>query len=372
MSTESPTAPKFSPLADPALRKQLEDFVRRRVPVADVDDVVQTVLCDALAARERPEGVEELRRWVLGIARHKVVDLHRRAHKEPPSELDDLEASPPPIEERGLVEWAERQAGSSREGQKTLGWMAREGEGEKLESIAAEEKVPAARVRKRVSRMRKWMKERWLAELAAVAAIAVLAFVVWRWLSQPEEVPEAKPEKPVPSATPELEQIERGRALRAEAMKRCDEAAWQPCLDGLDAAKALDPAGDASPEVGSARDQAARGLTPPPAPSSTPDDSKTAAPKSSLAPKPTATVDPEAMAKAKAMMDQKKAMEEKAYVGKKAPPPAPKKPTGKMAPTKSGSDDSVFSTPSGASDTSPPQNVAPATGSDFKTGGGKK
>ncbi len=359
MSTESPTSAKLSPLADPGLRKQLEDFVRRRVPLADVDDVVQTVLCDALAARERPDSAEELRRWVLGIARHKVVDLHRRAHKEPPSELDEIEAAPPPIEERGLVEWAERQAGSSREGQKTLGWMAREGEGEKLESIAADEKVPAARVRKRVSRMRKWMKERWLAELAAVATLALLAFVVWRWLTQPEvEVPEAKPEKPVPSATatPEMDRIERGRVVRAEAMKRCDESAWQACLDGLDDAKSLDPAGDTAPEVGAARENAVRALQPAPTP--TVEDAKPApSPKSSFVPKPTPTANPDAVAKSK------KFEEEKSY-GKKAPPKVTK-PTGKAAATKSGSDDAFFSTPSGASD-APAQN-APITG-----GGAKK
>jgi DNA-directed RNA polymerase specialized sigma24 family protein len=178
MSSEpSPAANKA--LGDPALHRSLQDFVRRRVPASDVEDVVQTVLCDALANPGRPVDPTELRRWVLGIARHKVVDLHRRAHRELPAELPEIEDHPAPMEARALAGWAERQAGAARDAQKTLDWMAREGEGEKLEAIAAEEQVPAARVRQRVSRMRRWMKERWAAELAAVAMLSALAIAAW-------------------------------------------------------------------------------------------------------------------------------------------------------------------------------------------------
>src|SRR5690349_15785644 len=91
---ETPPEKSPSPLADPALRRLLEDFVRRRVPATDVDDVVQTVLCDALAAQGRPTDEEELRKWLLGVARHKVADHHRRAVREPASELPEIEAGP--------------------------------------------------------------------------------------------------------------------------------------------------------------------------------------------------------------------------------------------------------------------------------------
>src|SRR3954470_9835498 len=91
MPSEPPSTAKDS-LGDPALRQSLQDFVRRRVPPSDVDDVVQTVLVDALAAEGRPREAEELRKWLLGIARHKVADCHRRAHREPPAELPEVEA----------------------------------------------------------------------------------------------------------------------------------------------------------------------------------------------------------------------------------------------------------------------------------------
>ncbi|MEP7126462.1 MAG: sigma-70 family RNA polymerase sigma factor [Byssovorax sp.] len=259
MSTEPPAMKTL--LGDPALRRALSDFVRRRVPPSDVDDVVQTVLVDALAATNAPSDPRELTRWMLGVARHKVADLHRRAHREPPAELHDLEGVPAPIEELEMARWAEEQAGSSRDAKQTLAWMAREGEGEKLEAIATDEQVPAARVRQRVSRMRRWMKERWLAELAAVAALGLVAVVTW-WILHRADRPEANP-LPAPSApiTPEPpSSLERARALRADALEKCSREDWAGCLEGLDQARGLDPVGDQAPAVGAARTQAKEGL----------------------------------------------------------------------------------------------------------------
>lgn len=276
MPAAEPTGAKKDPLADPGLRRALEDFVRKRVPAPDVEDVVQTVLCDALAAESRPREPEELRRWLIGIARHKVVDHHRRASREQVAESPELPeppVPPAPIEERELARWAEEQVGSAREGKQTLAWMAREGEGEKLESIAAEEQVPAARVRQRVSRMRRWMKERWMAELAAVAALAVLAILLARLFRK--DPPEVAP-RPEPTVAPEPQPspLDRARALRAEALRACDAQAWQECLRKLDEAAGLDPEGDRAPEVAAARDRAQKALTPPPAPTPAPTSEK--------------------------------------------------------------------------------------------------
>jgi RNA polymerase sigma factor (sigma-70 family) len=269
MSQAMPTetaSPARDPLGDPALRRSLEDFVRRRVPSADVDDVVQTVLVEALASPSRPREPGELKRWLLGVARHKVVDLHRRAHREPPMELPDLEGSPAPIEAREMARWAEEQAGSTRDAQKTLAWMAREGEGEKLEAIAAEEDVPAARVRQRVSRMRRWMKERWMAELAAVAMLALLAVAAWWLLRREGPIAHPIPDVPPTIAPEPPSPLDRARSLRADALRACDRGEWRPCLDGLDQARGLDPEGDAAPAVGAARARAADALraAPPP------------------------------------------------------------------------------------------------------------
>jgi DNA-directed RNA polymerase specialized sigma24 family protein len=178
-----PSASRTTALGHPALRRYLEGYVRRRVRPSDADDTVQAVLCAALEARRIPEDDEELRRWVTGIARKKIAAIWSRTSRSREESRDTSEApaSATPVEEIALVEWAEREAAAhaGETAARTLAWMAREGEGEKLESIAEEEREPATLVRQRVSRMRRWLRARWSVELAAaigaVVAIAILA-----------------------------------------------------------------------------------------------------------------------------------------------------------------------------------------------------
>jgi hypothetical protein len=48
--------------------------------------------------------------------------------------------------------------------------------------------------------------------------------------------------------------------LRRSALDACDRQEWVTCLRGLDAARAIDPAGDRDPAVQTARDDAKRAL----------------------------------------------------------------------------------------------------------------
>ncbi|MBK6516459.1 MAG: sigma-70 family RNA polymerase sigma factor [Polyangiaceae bacterium] len=283
------------------IRKMLSDYIRRRVPESDVDDVVQTVLVEALASERVPDDKSELRKWLTGVARHKIADHHRRAGRERPAELPEIETQPAPIEEQELARWAEKQARTSKEGDATLRWMAREGEGDKLEHIAAEEKLPAATVRQRVSRMRRWMKERWLAEVAAAAAIlGILVFLVYKLVAVPPKGPVVEKEvsppvapSPAPTGRVAPSPLERAAELRREALRTC-EAEPKACIDKLDEAKRLDPAGDASREVQGARRAAEQQLEPqqqqsPPAPTSTNEPPPTPTGDQKVAPPPTAT-----------------------------------------------------------------------------------
>ncbi len=291
MSTET-----FDPkrlLAAPSIRRMLEDFVRRRVSPSDVDDVVQTVLVEALASTTRLADEEELRRFVMGIAKHKVVDHHRRTSREAAAEIPDVAVSPGPIEARALVEWAEKQAGPSNEAKSTLAWMAREGEGEKLEAIAESEQVPAARIRQRVSRMRRWMKEKWIAELAAAAALALVVIGLWRLLRKEEPIANPLPDTPRTTDIPDkpLPVEERAQKLRTAAFEACGRAAWLECLDKFNEAKAIDPEGDKDPQIGAARERALDALrSQAPAPTSKEQEPTKVTPKSTttFAPKPPA------------------------------------------------------------------------------------
>jgi DNA-directed RNA polymerase specialized sigma24 family protein len=255
-------------VASAEVRQLLTGFVRGRVAAADVDDVVQTVLCAAVASDSRPSEREELRRWVIGVARHKIADVHRKTGRSrevglPETLPASLHADPPADDAHDLARWAVKQTRDDLEAKRTMDWMAREGTGEKLAHIAQQEKLPAAQVRQRVSRLRRSLKQRWLRELAAVAAVGVLVLVAWRLLRPPETavVPRPDPDRTARVLDP---RIERGRKLRAEALVSCDAEAWQLCLDKLDRAAELDPVANAQAEVAAARARARQALDEPP------------------------------------------------------------------------------------------------------------
>jgi len=165
-------------LADGGLRRALTAMVRRSVPRQEVDEIVQATLADACASTSAPSEPEALERWVRGIARHKVADYHRRSRRELPVEPETLarvhatEGSA--HDAADLLRWAERHVEDKGDG--TIDWLLREGDGEKLETIAREEQLPAARVRQRVARLRRHFRARWAAQIAAAIVLGVLLF----------------------------------------------------------------------------------------------------------------------------------------------------------------------------------------------------
>lgn len=267
MSTSTPERTAFSP----DLRTALIAMIRKRVPESEVEDIVQATLTEAIESPHAPKDSESLRRWIFGVAKNKVVDFHRRRGRES-FDLPEVAEDPAPHAEADLLRWAERNLPEGEEAHKTLGWMLREGDGEKLESIAASEKLPAPRVRQRVSRLRRHLKTSWAREvglLAALGVVVAVALVVWFR------------KEPIEKDNP----VARGEEIRRGALVKCDAQQWDACVSGLDDAKKLDPAGDGRPEVQKAREAATKALapapvesnvTPPPAPMPTldPIDSK--------------------------------------------------------------------------------------------------
>lgn len=252
----SPVVPRRDLIADAALRARIVRLVRGKVPPGEVDDVVQATLTEALAAEEAPEDPALLGRWVLGIARHKCVDFYRRRHREVPVEgagENEIAGEAAPASARDLLRWAEEELPEGEPAERTLEWMLREADGDKLEHIAEEERVPAPRVRQRVTRLRRHFRDRWAAQVAAlVAAVTLLVagFALFRLYRRvaPGPAPIAK-EPPRP-------ELERARELREEGLRRCDEGEWRPCLERLDEAARLDPAGNVGAELERARARA--------------------------------------------------------------------------------------------------------------------
>jgi RNA polymerase sigma factor (sigma-70 family) len=242
---------------DPDLRSALIAMVRKRVPESEVEDIVQQALAEAIESPHAPEESESLRRWIFGVAKNKVVDYHRRAGRES-FDLPDVEGTPAPHVEADLLRWAEKNLPEGAENKKTLDWMLREGEGEKLESIAASEKLPPPRVRQRVSRLRRHFKENWQREVAMLAALGVIVSAIVIYVMR----------KPEPNIITHDVVDPRAEPMRRLALEKCAGGQWKPCVDGLDEARRLDPAGDARPEVQQARDAAANALKLEPAPTS--------------------------------------------------------------------------------------------------------
>jgi len=263
----------MSPLTDPRFRNALAAMVRRRVPEADAEDIVQSALAEALASASAPKEPDALRRWVWGVARHKVVDFHRRARREEVTELPDLPElfDEPPHAERDLLRWAEKELPPQAAARETLGWLLREGDGEKLEHIAEGARLPPPQVRQRVVRLRKHLRTRWAREVAALAALGVvvtIAVVIWTRRREPVTPIAHDPSAvPLPIAPVPEDLAARERALALDA---CARGAFRACVDGLDRAAALDPAGDRADAVQRARAAAARALEPTPGPSPSP------------------------------------------------------------------------------------------------------
>lgn len=264
------TQPSSSSPIGPDLRAALVAMVRKRVPESDVEDIVQATLTEAIVSPHAPTESDALRRWLFGVAKNKVADFHRRRGRES-FDLPEVAGAPAPHQEADLLRWAQKNLPPGEDAQKTLDWMLREGDGEKLESIAESEHVPAPRVRQRVSRLRRHLKTHWQREVAMLAALGVLVTAIVLWLR--------KEEKPQPIVhDPTIAPLDpRAEQLRKDGLDLCGKAQWKDCLDKLDDAKRLDPAGDTRPEVKRARDDAAKALetapvpttdnvTPPPAP----------------------------------------------------------------------------------------------------------
>ena len=65
------------------------------------EDVVQETLLAALAGEAGFAGRSNLRTWLTGILKHKIVDAIRRASREQPAETADADADAGEFDERG-------------------------------------------------------------------------------------------------------------------------------------------------------------------------------------------------------------------------------------------------------------------------------
>lgn len=265
----SHSAPAKATVIGPDLRDALVAMVRRRVPERDVEDIVQTALAEAFESPHAPTDAEALRRWLFGVAKNKVVDYHRKRGREI-FEVPEVSEGPAPHAESDLLRWAKDRLPEGDDAHTTLDWMLREGDGEKLEAIAEAERLPAPRVRQRVSRLRRHFRTHWAKEVALLAALGVaitaLVLALWKLFA-----PVTHPEAPIaPNIHPEPVMDD---ALR-DALAACEAAEatsavddFRRCGAALDRASLRDPSVEGRADVQRFRAGVARALTAPIAPS---------------------------------------------------------------------------------------------------------
>lgn len=261
-------------LGDPVRVRALTRVVRAKIPGRDVEDVVQSILADALASSDPPTDIAAFERWLHGIARHKIADYYRRHRRHEVLDPDVLERDPDqglntsatsPESARDLLRWVDGELPRGDDAPRTLEWMLREASGDRLETIAEEHALPAPAVRQRVSRLRRYLRERWALQLAAALGLCVVITSVYAYRSY-----RAQPSIHPDLARREVTAAERARQIRQAAFDACKANRWQSCLDELERAKRLDPAGDAANDVQQARVGAANALQPPPTPAPPP------------------------------------------------------------------------------------------------------
>ena len=151
-------------IANPATRTSLHAYVRRRGLGDSADDLVQTVLCDALAVEAVPERNSELPRWLTGILRNKVVDEHRRRSRWKRGEATEDVEAPRSTEARDLLRRIARDVVEPEE-RRALDWLVREHEGDSLYLIALDQALEPNTLRQRICRLRKSLRARYLAAL---------------------------------------------------------------------------------------------------------------------------------------------------------------------------------------------------------------
>lgn len=238
-------------LSDPELLRGLTQFVRSKVNDSDARDIAQVTLSEALASSSLPDD-GNVKRWLFGIARHKLADHYRQRRQHVPLEGEAIAVSDeaPAESARDLLRWVNRQLPEGADAARTLEWMMREAEGDPLEAIAEEQHLAAPTVRQRVSRLRRHLRERWSVQLAAAALGMVVAITGYAWYEARRNLPVA------PEVVRGPSKLEQAEELRRLALERCRQERYEECVGDLDRARVLDQGGDAKFEIQEARRRA--------------------------------------------------------------------------------------------------------------------
>jgi DNA-directed RNA polymerase specialized sigma24 family protein len=269
----APSSPA-SHFASAEVRTAIAAALRQQhVGWSDIDDLTQEVLVKALALRESPATLSECVALARKMARDLAIDRMRQRRIRgrflagPCENPDDVAATanaasdiPDAIDIQRQLDFARRQAEAGAITARQVAILEDEANEVPQAEIAQRLNVSHQTVRNDLSLARRVMRASWASYASAVLLAvfgAIVAFVFGRHdphVAAP--APDTHDDPPVapPEETPE----HRADVLRLQAVRACDVQQWAECLDALNQASALDPAGDANPDVQKATELARR------------------------------------------------------------------------------------------------------------------
>jgi DNA-directed RNA polymerase specialized sigma24 family protein len=267
MSLSSPTPPPHAVwLVLPEVERAIESALRRRgIRGVDIEDHRQIVLQRALEAQRPPVSLPECIALVQKIARDSAIDAHRQSVSrskvdaglcEDPDERAALDA---PAQDhlidarRQLASLArDIESGNVTERQAALLERVVVDDVSQVDA-AAQFKLAPQTVRNELAAARRTVRASWVAYSAAALLCGLV--VIFYYANQDDNVAAGRPDRdPDTSQSPPRSPAEqRAGAMRETGLRECERQDWKDCIDNLDAARSLDPAGENDPRVQKAR-----------------------------------------------------------------------------------------------------------------------
>jgi RNA polymerase sigma factor (sigma-70 family) len=102
LSLDRTTAEQDRQITEAVRREQgpLRNFIRRRVAdEGDVEDILQEVFYELVAAYRLMKPVEQVGAWLFRVARNRIIDRFRKKAREP------LESGPTPASQGEALQW---------------------------------------------------------------------------------------------------------------------------------------------------------------------------------------------------------------------------------------------------------------------------
>jgi DNA-directed RNA polymerase specialized sigma24 family protein len=278
MRQESLVAPKApspssarSNLARVEVRSAIAAELRgRHVRTDDIEDLTHDVIVKALVLPELPASLPECTALVRKIAGDLAIDRMRQRRSRgrynvglcgdpdarSTSQFTAAAGADDAIAVRRQLAFVQHQIEAGLLSARQAAILEADADGVPQSHVAERLNVAYKTVRNDLARARRTLRESW-ASYVTLVLFAIAGFVGWeRARPDLENNHVAHPRFEHSLAPREAMPEELADSLRRKALRACAVQQWDDCLDGLNHAAALDPAGDTKPWVQKAKHEA--------------------------------------------------------------------------------------------------------------------